>query len=78
MGGSGRIERVARGAGDHPRGVPVERIGRAVGGLGTAIKAIEERRSARADDQRAGSACQQVVEGERPRGDVERRARQRE
>ena len=78
MGRSGRSERVARGAGDHPLGVPVERIGRVVDGLGRAVEAIEERRSARADDQRAGSAGQQLIEGERRRGDVERRGRQRE
>jgi hypothetical protein len=72
-----RAERVARGAGDHPLGVPVERIRRAVAGLGSPVEAIEEGRSARARDQCAGRAGQQLIERERPRRDVERRARQR-
>ena len=78
LGGSTRLERAARGAGDDPLGVPVERIGRTVGGLGLALEAIEERRATRADNQRAGSAGQQLIEGERRRGAVERRGRQRE
>ena len=75
VGDAARLERVARGA----RRPPARCTGRADSGapstgLGPAIEAIEERRSARADDQRAGSAGQQLIEGERPRRDVERRA----
>jgi hypothetical protein len=78
VGGGAGSERVARGPGDHPLGVPVERVGSAVDGLGSAVKAVEECRSARTDDQRAGRTRQQLVQRERPRGDVECRARQRE
>jgi len=72
-----RLERVARGAGDHPLGVTVEWIWRAVGRLGSPVEAIEEGRSTRADDQRAAGAGQQLIERQRRRRDVERRARQR-
>ena len=76
MVGSALRECVARGAPDHPFGVPVERIGRLVDGLGRTVEAIEERRSTRTYDQRAGSAGQQLCENERRPGDVERRGGQ--
>jgi hypothetical protein len=76
MGSAERLEPIARGAGDHPLGVPVERVGSAVCRLGAGIKPIEERRSARTGDERAGRARQQLVQRQRPRSDVECRGRQ--
>ena len=77
VGDAARLERLPRGAGDHPLRVPVERIRHAVAGLGPTVEAIEERRSARADEQRAGGGRQQLFEGERLRRAVERLAGQR-
>ena len=77
MGDAMRSERVAGGAGDHPLGVTVEWIRRTVGRLGSPVEAIEKGRSARADDQRAAGARQQLIERARRRRGVERRARQR-
>jgi hypothetical protein len=71
------IERLPRGARDRPFGVTVERMGRAVHRLRLAIEAIEEGGPARADDQRAGRAGQQIGEDQRPGGRIERRGRQR-
>jgi len=78
MGGTKRLERGAHRPNDHPLRVPVERVGRFITGLRALFEAIEERRSARADDERSLRAWQQLVEDERRRSDVERRARQRE
>jgi hypothetical protein len=72
-----RTEGLPRGVPDHPFGVAVERMGRAVDGLGLSVEAIEERGAARADDQRARRTCQQVIERQRSGRAVERRARQR-
>jgi len=78
MGGVAGLERGARGPRDRPLRVAVERVGRRLSGLRAFFKAIEERRSPRADDERSLGARQQLVEGERPRGDVERLTRQGE
>ena len=72
-----RIERLASGARDHPFGVTVERIGRAVHRLRLSIEAIEEGGTSRADDQCAGRGGQQIGEDERPGRRAERRGRQR-
>jgi hypothetical protein len=72
-----RIERLPRGARDHPFGVTVERIGRAVHRLRLSIEAIEEAGPARADNQRTGRGGQQIGEDQRPGRRIERRCRQR-
>ena len=51
-----------------PRGVAIERVGRAVGCLGLALEEIEERRAARAHDHRARRTGQQVFEAQRRGG----------
>lgn len=77
VGDAQRVERVACGAPDHPFGVAIERMRRAVGGLRLSVEPVEERRPTRADDQGARRGRQQVIERQRPRRAVERRPRQR-
>lgn len=72
------LERVARRAGDHARGVAIERIRPAVGRLRLPVEAIEKCRSARADDQRAGCGGQQLIESQGRRRPVERGPPERE
>jgi hypothetical protein len=72
------IERFGHGPLDDASGISIERIRRAVRGLGGAGETIEERGSTRADDERARRSGKKLFGHDAGRGFVEARGRQRQ
>jgi len=72
------LERRAGRFPDDARGVAIERVGRAVGRLGAALEEIEERRAARADEQRAGRAGQELGQAQGGGCPIEELGRERQ